>query len=463
VIRRPGLGEDAVMSRRHLLPAAAASLTALTLLAPAVAGAGTVRVEADRVVFEDAAAENNAVDVTWTPVTGDCGDTPVCLEVRDREAVAVEAGPGCLRYDNIPYIAYCGMTATRPVVVELGAGQDFLNASVVAGEEVIGRGGPGNDRLYGSTGATTLDGGEGDDELYPDDNPYSASRPTPGPDTLAGGPGTDKVSYVDHPSRVRVSLDGVANDGGAADVDNVAPDVEGIIGSLDGDELTGNGAANEIDARAGDDRISGGAGDDKLFGGQANDAIDGGAGNDHLEGGPDNDTIAGGPGTDSFFGDFSGAFGQVVVGNDSIDARDGAAEPVSCGPGADTASVDIADTVASDPQNACENVQRAAAVSAFVSIPAQTLRPRSNRVRVRIACRLPQGQTCRGRLRLRARGATLGSAPFSVRAGRTARVTVKLGRAGRSLLRRNRRLRVRIEATPRGGGKAVARRVTLRR
>jgi hypothetical protein len=428
---------------------------------PAVAAAGTVAIDGSTVVFTDSAGADNRVDVD-AGRTLDCPDAAAwCVEIEDDLGPPASSDPRCVS-DGL-YTTTCALAARGAIVVDLGAGTDLLASMIDAGEVLTGRGGPGNDELYGRTGAETLEGGEGDDQLYPDDNPYSPSTPTPGPDTIAGGPGNDQVWYLDHASAVNVSLDGVANDGGAADVDNVLPDVERIVGSRHTDVLTGSEAANEIDARDGDDRVSGGDGDDKLYGNDGNDALDGGGGNDMLVGNNDDDTIVGGAGVDSFNGDGPGGNFIVVIGNDTIDAVDGSAEPVACGPGADTAKVDDSDQVASDPENACENVQRTSGgapgtnpggggAARFVSLGALSLK--GSTARMKVTCRVT---SCRGRLTLRTAGTvraagrkrklTLGRAAFRLRAGQVRTVRIRLTREARALMRRTRRVRVTVTAT----------------
>ena len=68
---------------------------------------------------------------------------------------------------------------------------------------------------------------------------------------------------------VSVSLDGLANDGQASEGDRVATDVEGIIGGIAGDTLTGDANPNDIeggdggdviDPRGGPDFVDAGAG-----------------------------------------------------------------------------------------------------------------------------------------------------------------------------------------------------------
>jgi RTX calcium-binding nonapeptide repeat (4 copies) len=440
---------------------------------PAVAAAGTVAIDGSTVVFTDPAGADNRVDVD-AGRTIDCPAAAAwCVEIEDDLGPPASSDPRCVS-DGL-FTTTCALAAQGAIVVDLGAGADLLASMTDAGELLTGRGGPGNDRLFGRTGQETLEGGEGDDELHVDENAYTSSVPPPGPDTVVGGPGNDQVWYLAHASAVRVSLDGAANDGGATDVDNVMPDVERIVGSGHADVLAGSAAANEIDARDGDDRVTGGDGDDKLYGNNGNDALDGGGGNDTLVGNNNDDTIVGGPGVDSFNGDGAGGGFFVVIGNDTIDAADGRAEPVACGPGADTAKVDASDRVASDPDNACENVQRTAVGAPgrgrgrFVSLGALTLN--GSTARMKITCR---ATACRGRLTLRTakkvraggrkRKLTLGRASFQLRARQSRTVRIRLTRDARAVVRRTRRVRVTATATStRPQGLRSQRTLTMRR
>lgn len=89
--------------------------------------------------------------------------------------------------------------------------------------------------------------------------------------------------------------------------------------------------------------LSGGRGADELTGGPARDQLTGDVGDDSLAGGGDGDELLGGPGADRLDGG---------AGDDRLLARDGIADRVACGPGADTAEVDTFDVVAPD----CESV-----------------------------------------------------------------------------------------------------------
>lgn len=118
-------------------------------------------------------------------------------------------------------------------------------------------------------------------------------------------------------------------------------------------DADGGAGNDEINGSYGNDILRGGAGNDTLRGLAGNDQIDGGAGDDTIHGGADDDTIVGGPGRDSLFGDGDYS-GTTIGGNDTIGARDGEADQITCGWGADTAQVDTADVEDVD----CESVDR---------------------------------------------------------------------------------------------------------
>ena len=165
-----------------------------------------------------------------------------------------------------------------------------------AGDLILGLG--GNDVLRGLGEADCLDGGAGADRL----------SGGVGDDRLTGGAGADRLNGEAGDDRLTGNGGGDRQSGGAGD-----------------DRLNGNG---------GRDRLSGGAGDDKLDGGGAADRLTGGAGTDRLVGGAGADRLIGGAGNNRYI---------AGSGNDVIDARNGLAEVVSCGPGRDRARVDRRD------------------------------------------------------------------------------------------------------------------------
>src|SRR5207245_7533229 len=64
------------------------------------------------------------------------------------------------------------------------------------------------------------------------------------------------------------------------EADNVASDVETLLGGTGNDSLTGGAANNRLVGNAGNDTLSGAAGDDTMDGGLGADVFNGGDGND---------------------------------------------------------------------------------------------------------------------------------------------------------------------------------------
>ena len=173
-------------------------------------------------------------------------------------------------------------------------------------------GGDGNDVVWGGKGDdTVLDGEAGDDTIEGGD----------GADMITGGDGIDAVSYTRSPEAVTVDLrvapaDATADRphaaGGHATGDEIAMDVENIIGSLYDDVLHGRDHETNVimgldgnDAIlgwCGADMLVGGPGMDTLYGGNSDDTLMGGMGDDALKGETGNDILSGGAGADKLFG-----------------------------------------------------------------------------------------------------------------------------------------------------------------
>ena len=279
-----------------------------------------------------------------------------------------------------------------------GPGDDTIFGGDGGGPDDALSGGPGDDRVHGGAGGDLvlggdgddfLDGGPGADELGGDGgNDRLAGRA--GPDFIAGGTDSDIADYSDATQAVTVSLNGVPEDGGEGEMDNVALDVEGAMGGTDSDVLTGNEGPGTFIGGDGDDRIDPGGGADAVNGGPGFDSVsyagrtatvaidlaaagnDGEAGEgDHLN--PDIEQVTGGSGTDQLAGTdeantlvggggrdrlggrggvdrldgggsddhlAGGAGEDLLVGGDGNDALDGgtAADSLDGGPGDDVAS-----------------------------------------------------------------------------------------------------------------------------
>ncbi|MEA2148582.1 MAG: hypothetical protein QOD69_412 [Solirubrobacteraceae bacterium] len=264
-------------------------------------------------------------DITTTFNCTGANVTSITVNLRDNSAV------------DIAESSLVDALAGTTVVQNGGDGNDTLTAALTATSVANTlNGGLGDDVLNGGTGADTLSGGDGSDQLNggdgndtlngdagndvmfdsagADDVHGGGSNPIDLSDPLGSGVG-DILDYTaSTTAAVSVTLDGVANDGVAGENDNVHNDVETVF--------TGDGA----------------------------------------------DSLTGGTGTNVLS---SGA------GNDTIDARDGVTDLVSCGADNDTALVDASDIVIDDPANSdvCESVQIA---SPPVTDPPVTNPPANN-------------------------------------------------------------------------------------
>ena len=168
-------------------------------------------------------------------------------------------------------------------------------------------GGPGNDRLVGSTGVDWINGGPGADTII--------GRTSP--DRLIGGKGNDTIEFRGRRS-VNVDLTaGIALANG--DIDRLSG-IENVKGTAGADSIRGSSGPNTIWGGGGDDTIVGAGGNDALHGGQGNDSISGGPGADDIRGDEGTDVLSGGPGDDSLKGGagtdtatFAGAASAVAV------------------------------------------------------------------------------------------------------------------------------------------------------
>lgn len=460
------------------------ALLGAALILPAGASAATVTRAGDGTLVYTASP--GVVNVASVQTQDDTGKTVVytdgepitaapadCEVTGDAEiatcppapAARLELGDG----DDIGRISY---SVTIPVTLSGGPGRDELHAN---GGAATLDGGPGDDTLDGSDFADTLTGGDGNDHLDGDAGPDHLmgdagddvlapdGQESPSPDVVDGGPGFDAIES-DWTNRedqstppVTVTLAGGADDGRPGEGDDVEH-VESVT-TYQASTLVGTDADEAFDAfhTIESSTLSGGGGDDLLQAGGGSDTLDGGAGDDLVDGGYGDDTISGGPGRDHLYGDArSGDCGPVwcndPYGNDTIDARDGETDSVTCGAGEDTVRADAIDTVASD----CEHVDGAAAppVTAGPGTAAPAAIVVSGHPRLRTALRRglrvivgDPTTTVVARFHGRRVGAGTGSGT----------VVVRFTRAGRRALRHHRRAKLTLVA---GGARTT---VTLRR
>lgn len=317
--------------------------------------------------------------------------------------------------------------ATPRVLVYLGDGDDQGHAGneLGHGRTVVQYGEDGNDKLSGDDTTDILYGGPGNDTFVVDGQGALGSTAISAGDVVGGGDGIDTLTLHDHSSvLIRVTLDGVADDGDVAadrttseEADNYLSDVENIVGGRQAPHLiVGSTADNVITI-------------DNSFA----DTVDGGLGADTISTGGGDDTIL---------------------------LRDGVADTLDCGAGSDRAVVDVVDVVGN-----CEAVDRPGAepsppVSDAVPVPvpgASTAtaakvvdaKPSRKRATVRVAC-TGLGD-CTGSIVVRRKatgkrpGPILARGHYAVPAGERGRVSVKVTRAGRRALARSARVKVRLE------------------
>jgi hypothetical protein len=318
--------------------------------------------------------------------------------VEDRTAAVQTVDGSCVPLNA--HAARC--TLPSDLSISLGGGDDAVVIdpaldlrSYIHGHEGADRitAGATDDFLFGGPGADELHGGAGDDELIGDDDQFAPGpvEPTAFSDVLDGGPGSDRVRYVNN-------LSGVAAD---ASVSAGMAAITGVVDRLRSVE-----------------RFSGGPGADVVVGDDSDNAFDGGPGANVLVGGGGRDVLVG-------HGRFDGG-----PGDDVFQVADQA--QVRCGPGDDAV-----DPRGRAPNPAltrdCERLYARAATGLRVaSIPTVGPTPAGSgrRLRLRFRCTAAKGQTCRTHLTIRdADGRPLGRAHRLVAPRTTARLTVRMTRA----------------------------------
>jgi Ca2+-binding RTX toxin-like protein len=482
--------------------AAAAALT-LSLAAADAARAATVMHDTQGNVVVDAApGETNNMSVQagndgGTVVLLDSGGAPLqawddgCAQVMDSMVECGISGYVELWLDDGNDRASVDIfsPASRAVLMHGEAGDDQLSgAPGVTGLD----GGPGNDKLTGGEGRDTLYGGDGNDELKGlggrdelygqagDDIVSGDSHKAPAADIIDGGPGIDRIDQDWNDlsgALVTLTLGGGDDDGRPGEGDDVRG-VEKVI-SFNPVGYAGTDGADHIEVVQVDrpSTLAGGAGDDFLKTSDGVDRIDGGAGADTIDGGYNDDTIIGGPGPDRIAGDHpTGSCGiywcKLPAGNDTIEARDGEKDSITCGFGTDTVNADPIDTVAGD----CETVNgrggngRGDDGKHGGGSGGLAVRATGTKLRAALAKGLRLRVTAPGPGKLRAtaiakRKQVAAGSRSAKSAGKTT-VTLKFtARAKRSLRRAKRaKLKIAVRFTPRNGAAtATTTKVTLTR
>ena len=404
--------------------------------------------------------------------------------------------------DNISIVDHApDLPSGYPITIDGRGGDDLLKdaANDPAGRSISG--GAGNDTIEGYDGDDTLDGGDGNDTVNGnagndtvrggsgDDVVNGDNFKTPGNDVIDGGPGYDQIDDWNvpdaptHPQPV-VSLNGAADDGRPGEADNVIGvekfdfHVNATFTGTDGADVV-----SVLNVSEGASSIAGLGGNDVLKGGDSPDTIDGGAGDDDLNGGNGNDTIAGGPGRDQIVGDAT-AGGCYVIGylgtcktpwgNDTINAVDGEADNIDCGPGTDVANVDAIDVVAN-----CETVSRAGAAGgngpganggkdggkkATIALvgAAKVKQLLAGKLKVAVPC----AAACRVTVTAKAKGRTIATGRATLLEAGTAKVKLTVAKKAKRSIKRAKTLKVTLTASvAAASGKPVklAKTVTLKK
>jgi Ca2+-binding RTX toxin-like protein len=197
---------------------------------------------------------------------------------------AIDAGPGDDKISGGPggeNDLLLFLDATGPVTASLATG--------------TATGGEGNDTI---TNIGSLIGGPFNDTLTGDASTFNGLGGGPGDDVLDGGDGFDGDILSQGPETVNLAT-GAAT---GADGNDTLRNMEGIEGTAQDDNFTGNDDTNVIDGRGGNDILNGLGGSDLIQGdaqfdqNPGNDVISGGEGDDFLQPSPGNDTLDGGPG-----------------------------------------------------------------------------------------------------------------------------------------------------------------------
>ena len=227
--------------------------------------AAAVRIDLDGADDDGEAGERDALADTFEYLEGGAGDDTI---------VASQA-----RY--------------QPFDVKGHGGADL----VIAGTNTDSiDGGPGDDDLRGGASSDSFTGGPGDDRMLGGDSSdifREGDEPGPtGADDMQGGAGVDTYFASGRLDPLAVKLDGLANDGGAGEGDNVRTDVESIVTGRADDVIAGS-AVSSVDAGPGDDDVSSGDGADVVYGYAGDDKLDGGAGDDDVRGGQGADRLCG--------------------------------------------------------------------------------------------------------------------------------------------------------------------------
>jgi Ca2+-binding RTX toxin-like protein len=284
-------------------------------------------------------------------------------------------------------------------------------------------GGNDNDTLDGGDGPDVMDGGAGNDSVTGDDNPLNTrdvSRGGAGDDTMTWNPGDDDD----------INDGGDGNDtsvvNGASGGERFTVEPSATPGRVQFDRV--DPAPFNVDIGTTENLlVNGGGGNDRIHGseglaGLIKSTFNGDDGNDRIKGTDGEDLLTGGN------------------GHDLIRARDHAADTVECGTGIDLAFVDELDTV-----RGCDLVLGGALRVALVGKVAVAGDVAAMRLRCVATAK------CKGKVKLRYHGRTLGVKKYKLLRGDLKTIRVKLNSHGRRVAAKDVRIKVRIDAHDKQG------------
>src|SRR3954471_5773153 len=332
--------------------------TVLNVVAPCARTLTTVRCPAasvSRITVDLGDADDRLTSTSALPTTAldGAGDDRVSLGAGAdtlKPGTGADVLAGGAGIDLADYSARTG-DLTVTLDDQAGDGEAAENDDVRSDVENV-TGGAGDDRLVGSAAADVLRGNDGDDT-------FDGGA---GADTFVGNAGQDVADYRSRTTALSLSDDGVANDGAAAEGDNIGTDVDDLLGGAGDDTITGSTWTNTLRGGAGRDTLDGATNDDVLDGGPGADILAGGAGidtadysartapvdvdlerqtgagetgeNDRIV--DDVEAVAGGPGAARLRGDGDANRLYGNGGDDLLDGR-GGADTLSGGTGWDVA------------------------------------------------------------------------------------------------------------------------------
>lgn len=182
-------------------------------------------------------------------------------------------------------------------------------------------------KISTSLQADTVVGGPGSETI----------DPGLGTDQMDGNGGADTLDYSARTAPVFVTLgDAIANEGEAGEND-LALDMEKILGGSGNDSLTGDDGSNFISPASGNDTVNGAGGDDTLVESPGSNSVAGGEGNDTFTAAAapsGSDAFDGGAGSDT--ADYSARTAALAL------SEDGAANDGGAGEGDSVAAIETA-------------------------------------------------------------------------------------------------------------------------